>query len=86
MSPIEAGDHVVTCLSVFCGTCDNWPPAAPCLHGHTVKMLPGASNGCPVRARETQSVPQPVVVRRADAGARKRLVKIPKDLPLELRR
>src|SRR3569832_1230958 len=39
---VKPGDHVVTCLSVFCGTCDN------CTTGHTKqntntteKMLPG---------------------------------------------
>src|SRR5246127_4097306 len=42
---VKPGDHVVTCLSVFCGTCDN------CTTGRTVlctdasvKMLPGVSN------------------------------------------
>ena len=42
VSYVKPGDHVVTCLSVFCGTCEN------CITGHPnlcldtdVKMPPG---------------------------------------------
>src|SRR5262245_43024036 len=42
---VKPGDHVVTCLSVFCGTCDNCTMGRPVLcTDTTVKMLPGASN------------------------------------------
>src|SRR6187431_3129096 len=42
---VKPGDHVVTCLSVFCGTCDNCSTGRPVLcTDTTVKMLPGASN------------------------------------------
>src|SRR6201997_1577406 len=42
---VKPGDHVVTCLSVFCGTCDNCTTGRPVLcTDTTVKMLPGASN------------------------------------------
>jgi Zn-dependent alcohol dehydrogenase len=42
---VKPGDHVVTCLSVFCGTCDNCTTGRPVLCTDTsVKMLPGASN------------------------------------------
>src|SRR6202790_4355837 len=44
VSYVKPGDHVITCLSVFCGTCSQ------CLTGHpnlcedtSVKMLPGVS-------------------------------------------
>src|SRR5207302_6842808 len=44
VSYVKPGDHVITCLSVFCGTC------AQCLTGHPnlcentdVKLLPGVS-------------------------------------------
>ena len=71
---VKPGDHVVTCLSVFCGTCDNCTTGRTVLcTDTTVKMLPGAVQPAVLGALgETQSVPQPVVVRRADAGARKR--------------
>ena len=28
---VKPGDHVITCLSVFCGTCDNARRAGPCI-------------------------------------------------------
>ncbi len=41
---VKPGDHVVTCLSVFCGTCDNCTTGRTVLcTDTTVKML-GASN------------------------------------------
>ncbi|MGA7804025.1 Zn-dependent alcohol dehydrogenase [Bradyrhizobium sp.] len=45
VSYVKPGDHVVTCLSVFCGTCDNCTTGRTVLcTDTTVKMLPGASN------------------------------------------
>src|SRR5438309_9359719 len=42
---VKPGDHVVTCLSVVCGTCDNCTTGRTVLcTDTTVKMLPGASN------------------------------------------
>src|ERR1700745_2343276 len=42
---VKPGDHVVTCLSVFCGTCDNCTTGRTVLcTDATVKMLPGVSN------------------------------------------
>src|SRR6478672_6140355 len=41
---VKPGDHVVTCLSVFCGTCSQCVTGHPNLCENTeVKMLPGAS-------------------------------------------
>jgi S-(hydroxymethyl)glutathione dehydrogenase/alcohol dehydrogenase len=41
---VKPGDHVVTCLSVFCGTCDNCATGRTVLCTNTeVKMLPGQS-------------------------------------------
>ena len=40
----KPGDHVVTCLSVFCGTCDNCTTGRPVLCTNTeVKYPPGVS-------------------------------------------
>src|SRR5436853_244582 len=42
---VKPGDHVVTCLSVFCGTCDNCTTGRTVLcTDTTVKLLPGVSN------------------------------------------
>ena len=41
---VQPGDHVVTCLSVFCGTCEYCNTGRPVLCNNTdVKMLPGVS-------------------------------------------
>ena len=41
---VKPGDHVVTCLSVFCGTCEYCNTGRPVLCNNTdVKMPPGAS-------------------------------------------
>ena len=42
---VKPGDRVITCLSVFCGTCDNCTTGRTVLcTDTTVKMLPGVSN------------------------------------------
>ena len=39
---VQPGDHVVTCLSVFCGTCENCTTGRTVICSNTdVKMLPG---------------------------------------------
>jgi Zn-dependent alcohol dehydrogenase len=39
---VQPGDHVITCLSVFCGTCEQCTDGKPNLCSNTdVKMLPG---------------------------------------------
>ena len=41
---VQPGDHVITCLSVFCGTCENCTAGRPTLCMDTdVKMLPGVA-------------------------------------------
>jgi len=41
---VKPGDHVVTCLSVFCGTCENCTTGRPAICSNTeVKMPPGVS-------------------------------------------
>ena len=41
---VKKGDHVVTCLSVFCGTCDQCATGRPAICTNTnVKLLPGVS-------------------------------------------
>jgi S-(hydroxymethyl)glutathione dehydrogenase/alcohol dehydrogenase len=44
VSYVKPGDHVITCLSVFCGTCSQCVTGHPNLCENTdVKMLPGVS-------------------------------------------
>src|SRR5258706_10249299 len=83
---VKPVDHVVTCLSVFCGTCDNCTTGRPVLCTDTsVKMLPGASNRLSWARSEklnqflnlSSFAEQMLVHENA-------IVKIRKDMPLEL--
>jgi S-(hydroxymethyl)glutathione dehydrogenase/alcohol dehydrogenase len=41
---VKKGDHVITCLSVFCGTCENCTTGRPVICSNTdVKLPPGAA-------------------------------------------
>ena len=70
---VQPGDHVITCLSAFCGHCSQ------CTDGHLslcenksteLVRQPGEPPRLSPRRRDGQPVPPPVVVRRADAGPR----------------
>src|SRR5436190_300094 len=83
---VKPGDHVVTCLSVFCGTCDNCTTGRTVLcTDTTVKMLPGQSNRLQWNRTEklnqflnlSSFAEQMLVHENA-------IVKIRKDMPLEL--
>ena len=83
---VKPGDHVVTCLSVFCGTCDYCSTGRPVLcTDTTVKMLPGVSNRLSWARSEklnqflnlSSFAEQMLVHENA-------IVKIRKDMPLEL--
>jgi S-(hydroxymethyl)glutathione dehydrogenase / alcohol dehydrogenase len=83
---VKPGDHVVTCLSVFCGTCDNCSTGRTVLcTDTTVKMLPGQSNRLSWARSEklnqflnlSSFAEQMLVHENA-------IVKIRKDMPLEL--
>ena len=45
VSYLQPGDHVITCLSVFCGTCENWTAGRPVICTNTdVKLPPGQAD------------------------------------------
>ena len=75
---VKVGDHVITCLSAFCGHCDQ------CLTGHMslcqspeVRREQGDEPRLSQDGGPMQPVPQPVVLRRADADPRARLRRDP---------
>ncbi|MEW6642671.1 MAG: Zn-dependent alcohol dehydrogenase [Pseudomonadota bacterium] len=83
---VQPGDHVVTCLSVFCGTCDNCTTGRTVLCSNTdVKMAPGQSKRLSWKGGElmhqflnlSSFAEQMLVHENA-------IVKIRKDMPLEL--
>src|SRR4030081_1410098 len=74
---VKPGDHVVTCLSVFCGTCDNCTTGRTVLcTDTTVKMLPGQSKLH--QFLNLSSFAEQMLVHE------NAIVKIRKDMPLEL--
>ena len=83
---VKPGDHVVTCLSVFCGTCEMCTTGRPVLcTGVDVKLLPGVAD------RFTWSWPEKLnQFLNLSSFAEQMLVhenaivKIRKDMPLEL--
>ena len=82
---LQPGDHVITCLSVFCGTCENCTAGRPVICTNTdVKLLPGQSD------RLTWDKPQRLHTgMNLSAFAEQMLVhenavvKIRKDMPLD---
>jgi S-(hydroxymethyl)glutathione dehydrogenase/alcohol dehydrogenase len=83
---VKPGDHVVTCLSVFCGTCDMCTTGRPVLcTGTDVKLLPGVANRFSWGRKEklnqflhlSSFAEQMLVHENA-------IVKIRKDMPLDL--
>jgi S-(hydroxymethyl)glutathione dehydrogenase/alcohol dehydrogenase len=49
---VKKGDHVITCLSVFCGTCENCTSGRPVLCTNTdVKLPPGAARRLSLRGQ-----------------------------------
>jgi len=83
---VKPGDHVVTCLSVFCGTCDNCTMGRTVLcTDTTVKMLPGQSNRLswarPEKLHQFLNLSSFAEQMLVHENA---IVKIRKDMPLEL--
>src|SRR6201984_1596279 len=83
---VKPGDHVVTCLSVFCGTCDMCTTGRPVLcTGTHVKLRPGVANRFSWGRKEklnqflnlSSFAEQMLVHENA-------IVKIRKDMPLDL--
>ena len=83
---VKPGDHVITCLSVFCGTCENCTSGRPVLcTNEDVKLLPGVA-----RRLEWEKEGQLHSFLNLSSFAEQMLVhenaivKIRKDMPLEL--
>ena len=83
---VQPGDHVITCLSVFCGTCENCTTGRPVLcTNEDVKLMPGIA-----RRLEWDKEAQLHSFLNLSSFAEQMLVhenalvKIRKDMPLEL--
>src|SRR5438128_11673098 len=50
---VKKGDHVITCLSVFCGTCENCTTGRPAICTDTsVKLLPGKAERLKLKGKQ----------------------------------
>ncbi len=79
---VKKGDHVITCLSVFCGTCDNCTTGRPAICTDTsVKLLPGKAERLKLNGQAAAHLHQPLLLRRDDAGARECGGEDPRRLP-----
>jgi len=83
---VKPGDHVVTCLSVFCGTCDMCTTGRPVLcTGTDVKLPPGVANrfswGRKERLNQFAQLSSFAEQMLVHENA---IVKIRKDMPLDL--
>ncbi len=84
VSYVKKGDHVITCLSVFCGTCENCTSGRPVLCTNTdVKLPPGAArrlslNGKPLHTFTNLSAYAEQMLVHENA-----VVKIGNDFPLD---
>jgi S-(hydroxymethyl)glutathione dehydrogenase/alcohol dehydrogenase len=86
VSYVKPGDHVVTCLSVFCGTCDMCTTGRPVLcTGTDVKLPPGVANrfswGRKEKLHQFASLSSFAEQMLVHENA---VVKIRKDMPLDL--
>ena len=81
---VKKGDHVITCLSVFCGTCENCTTGRPVICTNTdVKLPPGAArrlslDGKPVHTFTNLSSYAEMMLVHENA-----VVKIREDFPLD---
>jgi S-(hydroxymethyl)glutathione dehydrogenase/alcohol dehydrogenase len=81
---VRKGDHVITCLSVFCGTCENCTTGRPAICSNTeVKLPPGTArrlhlNGKPLHTFTNLSSYAEMMLVHENA-----VVKIRDDFPLD---
>jgi S-(hydroxymethyl)glutathione dehydrogenase / alcohol dehydrogenase len=83
---VKPGDHVVTCLSVFCGTCEMCTTGRPVLCTSTdVKLMPGVANrfswSRPEKLNQFLNLSSFAEQMLVHENA---IVKIRKDMPLDL--
>ena len=69
---VKPGDHVITCLSVFCGDCAQCMTGHPNLCENTEVKLRRRRAAAHLEGQAAEPVHQPLLLRREDAGARKR--------------
>jgi S-(hydroxymethyl)glutathione dehydrogenase/alcohol dehydrogenase len=81
---IKKGDHVITCLSVFCGTCENCTTGRPALCTNTdVKLPPGAAKRLRLSGKDLNTFANLSSYAEMMLVHENAVVKISRDFPLD---
>ena len=81
---VKKGDHVITCLSVFCGTCDNCTTGRPFICTNTeVKLPPGAAKRLSLNGKQLHTFTNLSSYAEMMLVHENALVKIGHDFPLD---
>ena len=84
VSYVKKGDHVITCLSVFCGTCENCTSGRPVLCTNTdVKLPPGAARRLSLRGQPLHTFVNLSAYAEQMLVHENAVVKIGNDFPLD---
>src|SRR6516164_9220221 len=81
---VKKGDHVISCLSVFCGTCENCTTGRPVLCTNTeVKLAPGAAKRLSLGGKQLHTFANLSSYAEMMLVHENALVKIRNDFPLD---
>src|SRR5262249_42426396 len=84
VSYVKRGDHVITCLSVFCGTCENCTTGRPALCLNTeVKLPPGAAKRLRLNGKDLNTFANLSSYAEMMLVHENAVVKVPADFPLD---
>jgi S-(hydroxymethyl)glutathione dehydrogenase/alcohol dehydrogenase len=81
---VKKGDHVITCLSVFCGTCENCTTGRPAICTDTsVKLLPGVAKRLTLKGEHVNTFTNLSSYAEMMLVHENAVVKISEDFPLD---
>jgi len=81
---VKKGDHVITCLSVFCGTCENCTTGRPAICTDTsVKLLPGVAKRLTLKGQHVNTFTNLSSYAEMMLVHENAVVKISEDFPLD---
>ena len=82
---VKKGDHVITCLSVFCGTCENCTTGRPAICTDTsVKLLPGVAKRLTLKGQHVNTFTNLSSYAEMMLVHENAVVKIRDDFPLDV--
>jgi S-(hydroxymethyl)glutathione dehydrogenase/alcohol dehydrogenase len=81
---VKKGDHVITCLSVFCGTCENCNTGRPAICTNTeVKLPPGVAKRLSIGGKQVHTFTNLSSYAEQMLVHENAVVKVDKDFPLD---